>query len=91
MTTWSVHPYLRLLNKSVNLAVVIENDYTILGGVIHLGDQNASFGAPCLVKIHEILKRVLANYVAVWQNPKQSCQWHPSSMTKSLCNAAAGV
>lgn len=59
------HKSLRLLNKLINLAVVLGNNDSVLGGVLHLGNHDSALLSVCLVVLNQLMQRVFANNVGI--------------------------
>lgn len=59
------HPLLRLLNESLNLAVLLADNYAILGWVLHRGRQDCPLLAVSLVELDELFQGVVTDHIRV--------------------------
>mmetsp|Transcript_11324 Transcript_11324/g.29089 ORF Transcript_11324/g.29089 Transcript_11324/m.29089 type:complete len:322 (-) Transcript_11324:291-1256(-) len=54
-----------LLHKAVHQACSIGDHHAVLGGIIHLCNEQGAFCVVCFVKLHHLFQRVLAYDIAV--------------------------
>lgn len=61
------HPHLGLLHKLLHAAILVQDDDTILGWVVHLGDQDGGLSIPGPVELQHLLQGVVAHNVTAGQ------------------------